>query len=267
MKKNIDRNIPYFKFDWCKVIEAEYGWLSDNYLAYFRLAKWIYHPITTSKEVHVENPSQIDKWNVNDCTKWLKRYGLNLEGNLDDLRSTIMMHKQSPLPLLEVNQSCSSHNICTMIGCILSMISWVIKREVIEDTPSQIDREIKLFLSYLNIVSTSLQESTIVWINSYNCQSLLNLPFTFGPLVTYWEGDCGEGYLRHVKPRIRDVHTKNWNMNVHINLLNDTSMGSVLDTHFSKKKSSKRYLAEYQRFTKQSGRFKNMYHHYSSVEE
>ena len=63
--------------------------------------------------VYVENPSQVDKWNMNDCKKWLKRYGLNFEGNLDDLRSTILMHKKSPLPLLEVNQSCSSHNICT----------------------------------------------------------------------------------------------------------------------------------------------------------
>ena len=43
-------------------------------------------------------------------------------------------------------------------------------------------------------------------------------------------------------------------------------MGSVLDTRF-KKKSSKRTLAKYQRFNKQSGRLKNMYHKYSSVEK
>ena len=55
-------------------------------------------------------------------------------------------------------------------------------------------------------------------------------------------------------------------MNVHINLLNDTSMGSVLDTHFQKK-SSKRTLAKYQRFNKQSDRLKNMYQKYSSVEK
>ena len=129
-----------------------------------------------------------------------------------------------------------------MIGCMLSLILQVMKRDVTEDTPSQMDREIKLFLSYLNIVSISQQQSTIVWINSYNWQSLLNLPFAvelFGPLVNYWEGgNCGEGYLRHAKSRIRDVHTKNWNINVYINLLNDISMGSVLDTHFSKKSSN-----------------------------
>ena len=82
---------------------------------------------------------------------------------------------------------------------------------------------------------------------------MLNLLFVvelFGPLANYWKGgNCGEGYLRYVKPRICDVHTKNCNMNVRINLLNDTSMGVVLDTHFSKK-SSKRHLVKYQRFNK-----------------
>ena len=108
-----------------------------------------------------------------------------------------------------------------------------------------------------------MQTKCIVWISSYNYQSLLNLPYVvtlFKPLANFWGRiNCGEGYLRHVKPRIRDVHTKNWNMNVHINLLNDNSMGSVLDTHFSNK-SSKRYFTKYQRFKKQSARLKNMYH-------
>ena len=85
---------------------------------------------------------------------------------------------------------------------------------------SQIDREIKK-LSYVNIVSKSMQTKYTVWISSYNYQSLRNLPYAvtlFGPLANFWEGgNCGEGYLRHVKPRIRDIHTKNWNMNVHIN--------------------------------------------------
>ena len=88
---------------------------------------------------------------------------------------------------------------------------------------------------------------------------LLNLPYAvilFGPLANFWEGsNCGEGYLRHVKPRIRDVHPKKWNMNLHINLLKDNLMGSVLNTHFSNK-LSKRHYAKYQRFKKQSARLK-----------
>ena len=60
-----------------------------------------------------------------------------------------MMYKQSPSPLLEVNQSCSSNIICTMIGCMLSIISQVMKRDVTKDTPSQMDKEIKLFYRIL----------------------------------------------------------------------------------------------------------------------
>ena len=55
-------------------------------------------------------------------------------------------------------------------------------------------------------------------------------------------------------------------MNMHINLLNDSSMVSVLDNHFLNK-SSKSYLGNYQRFKKQSVGLKNMYHKYSSVDE
>ena len=95
------RIIPYFKFDRCKIIEAESGWVSNNYLAYYRLAKLIYHPITTFNEVHVENSLQVEKWNRNDYKQLLKRYDLNLEENLDDLRSTIMIHKQSSLPTIK----------------------------------------------------------------------------------------------------------------------------------------------------------------------
>ena len=55
-------------------------------------------------------------------------------------------------------------------------------------------------------------------------------------------------------------------MNVHIHLLNDNSMESVWDNHFSNK-LSKRHFAKYQRFKKQTARLKNMYHTYNSVEE
>ena len=94
------------------------------------------------------------------CIKWLKGYGFNFEQGLYSLRSTIMMHRQSSLPLIEVNKNCSTDNINLMIGGMLSMISLVMKRNVTDDTPSRMGREIKLFLSYLNIVSASLQKKT-----------------------------------------------------------------------------------------------------------
>ena len=45
------------------------------------------------------------------------------------------------------------------------------KRDIMDDTPSQMDREIKLCLSYVDIVSKSMQTKHTVWISSYNYQS------------------------------------------------------------------------------------------------
>ena len=121
------------------MIDAKSGWVSDNYSAYCRLVKWMYHPITTL---------QTDK----------------------------------------VDKHCSKDNIDMMIGDMLSMVSQIMKRDIMDDTPSQMDREIKLFLSYVNIVSKSMQTKYTIWISSYNYQSLLNLPYAvtlFGPLANF----------------------------------------------------------------------------------
>ena len=93
MKKYVYRTIPLLKFDWCKTIDAESGWVSDNYLAYCSLMKWMYHLITTL---------QTDK----------------------------------------ADKHCSKDNINMMIGGMLSMVSQVMKRDVTDDTPSQMNREI-----------------------------------------------------------------------------------------------------------------------------
>ena len=68
------------------------------------------------------------------------------------------------------------------------MVSQIMRRDVTDDTPSQMGREIKLFLLYVNIVSKSMQIKHTVWISSYSYQSLLNLPYDvtlFEPLANF----------------------------------------------------------------------------------
>ena len=67
-----------------------------------------------------------------------------------------MIRKQILLQLIEVSGNYSSNSINMMIGGILSMISQVLKKNATKDTPIRMNIKIKLFLSYLNIVSTSL---------------------------------------------------------------------------------------------------------------
>ena len=49
IKNKVYDTVPSMTLDWCKLIEAEVGWVSDNYLAYCRLIKWIYHSVAMSK--------------------------------------------------------------------------------------------------------------------------------------------------------------------------------------------------------------------------
>ena len=42
--------VPLMRLDWLKLIDQELGWVSDNYLGYCRLVKWIYHSITRSNK-------------------------------------------------------------------------------------------------------------------------------------------------------------------------------------------------------------------------
>ena len=74
-------------------------------LAYCRLVKWMHHPITTlEKDNYVENSSPVETWNKDVCIKWLKLYGFNFEQAFQNSRSTIIIHKQSSLPLIEINK-------------------------------------------------------------------------------------------------------------------------------------------------------------------
>ena len=43
------------------MINAKSSWVSDNYLAYCRLVKWVHHPFTTFEEdMYVENSSLVE---------------------------------------------------------------------------------------------------------------------------------------------------------------------------------------------------------------
>ena len=134
------------------------------------------------------------------------------------------------------------------------------------------DRETKLCLSNVDIFYKSLQtqKRDLVWFRKSNFQSLLNLPHAknlYGPSVNLWQGsNQREGYMRHVKPKITSVHTKKWNMNVHLNLLNDNALNSILDNHFTTEASddtSRRFRKVRMERMKQP----TMFYKYNNVDE
>ena len=42
---SIFHHITDMSLDWCKLLVAKSGWVSDNYIAFARVCKWCYHPI------------------------------------------------------------------------------------------------------------------------------------------------------------------------------------------------------------------------------
>ena len=43
--KKIFPPIVNMGLDWCKLIDTEAGWVSDNYLTFARIMKWYYYPL------------------------------------------------------------------------------------------------------------------------------------------------------------------------------------------------------------------------------
>ena len=41
--------------DWYNIIESESGRVSDNYLVYCKIVKWLYHTITKLKKLYIMN--------------------------------------------------------------------------------------------------------------------------------------------------------------------------------------------------------------------
>ena len=94
--------------DWCKLLDNESGWVSDNLLAFARVIKWYYYPITTltSENKYAEPLIAVEVWTKPMCKEWLKLYGLKTNGKVSAIRKVIVdsrTNKTNPPKLLECN--------------------------------------------------------------------------------------------------------------------------------------------------------------------
>ena len=98
----------------------------------------------------------------------------------------------------------------------------IIRREIIKNTITETDMEIKLYLSnvhsaqntipFINLNESFLKQTYLL--TKYNVMSLLNIPETmekYNHLLNLWAGSSqGESYLCYTKSRIIDMHSKDW---------------------------------------------------------
>jgi len=268
--------------DWCKLLDKKSGWVSDNYLAFARVIKWFYHPLTMLQpdSNDIEPTTPVKKWNKHICAEWLKNHDCDNNGQVNELRNMIIHLKSNNgmVPKVVDDNNCCLGDINHCIGSLLSMVAIVMTKEVdTKTTPYEMDREIKIFLTNIDNIDSRMinnkskksMKRAYYWIRKYNYQSLLNLPRAMqirGPLVNCWEGaNQGEGYLRFAKPMIRDIHSINWQLNAHLNLLRGNAFDSVVNNHIidnCTKPVHNRYI-EY--INMRENRRKKMYFSYSTV--
>ena len=124
--------------DWCKLLVAKSGWVSDNYIAFARVCKWFYHPIIIlqNKEEYNEPRVPINSWYAKMCKDWLDAHGYSSNGNVKELRNRITDYNNdttNPPKLLE-SLCCSPQDINNLIGSLLAMISSTMRNEVTDES-------------------------------------------------------------------------------------------------------------------------------------
>ena len=281
---HIFKHIADMGLDWCKLLVATSGWVSDNYIAFARICKWFYYPIIVlhRKESYKESSIPVKQWYAKICKDWMAAHGYDTDGTVNELKDRILALKNdtlSPPQLLE-HESCSAQQILDLIGSLLSMVSSIMKHEVSNVTIDVIEREIKLFLTNLHIVQDKIyseeanKEDTSTkpyWLKKYNHLSLLNIPKTmklFGPMINLWEGsNQGEGYLRFAKPKLTNIHSKNWNINAHCEMLKQMSLDEVIESHVNNNYTTEKCHRFLKYKNSRMDRKKKMYMKYKSVSD
>ena len=219
---------------WMQLLDSSSGWVSENYLGFCRIIKWYY------------------------CSDIL----LKTEQNCSEIKDT----KLSIIGNL-------TSSLYAMVGLIMSEL---VNQTVISYT----DRVIRIFLSNLRNYETYSKRNKHgklkdkkkpIWITKYNYQSLMNIPEQmqlFGPLVQLWEGsNQGEGYLRFIKPKINNVHAKNWHINAHKRLLEEISLDRIID-RYTDKRTEGDQEHEYRPMKHlRERRQKTKYHTYDSIRD
>jgi len=153
---NIFEPIADMGLDWCKSLVVNSGWVSDDYIVFARICKWLYYPITTlqEREAYKEPIIAVEHLYVKMCRDWLSAHGCDTNGKVHVLKAIIIDiidYADNPPKLIE-DSRCSMKVFNNLIGNLLSIISYIMRNEVTDESIDGIEREIKLFLSNLHIV-------------------------------------------------------------------------------------------------------------------
>ena len=153
--------VSEMSLEWCKLLVSSSGWVSDNYVAFSRVIKWFYYPITFleyGNELQKDG-LDVERWDGVKCRNWLAENHCDTNGNLKILKERIrnQIDTMALKPRIDDRSKLLEKQINQFIGSLLSMISCVMAKYVTEVKISRVEREVKVFLSYLNLLESSIQ--------------------------------------------------------------------------------------------------------------
>ena len=228
---------------WCKAFEYRGGklggWVSENYLAMTRLAKWFYSALGDlyTERAYVQPDKPVKDWKCKELEGWLKARGLKYSGNKPVLIARVngCMRQPGGPPELKSVKAGPVENALNVINALVAMISRLMATKVDSHVVADCERHIKVFLNAFHAFDLRFDKKDDIpsWISSYNFMCLLNLPSVmerFGPLRLLFEGGKnGEGVLPPLKDHLSMGLRKNWPVNVITNILRDKSMDYLKD--------------------------------------
>ena len=88
----LSKPISDMGLDWCKLINEELGWVSDNILAFARIITWHYHPVTIlhAGKTFQELNTPVTKWLLPSYKEWLRAHGYEHDVKVRNRRSYII---------------------------------------------------------------------------------------------------------------------------------------------------------------------------------
>jgi hypothetical protein len=230
---------------WCKIQpyrgEKLGGWVSENFMAFARVAPWVYsclHTLDDDPPLHPQDGKPISRWTADECKNFLRPRRIMLTGNVKDLRQRVQENFDLPIP---PPVGGPVEEVDALIVSQWEMNCFFMGMENLPEDDSAKKMGnclIRLFLNALAVHDSSTGpvagRKLPIWVTQYNCQSLLNLPDQtemLGPIRNRWEGGKrGEGFLRVVKPIVQSGR-KNWQKNLFSNILRQKTLVQMKATN------------------------------------
>ena len=240
-------------------------YVSENYLAFARMSKWLYGNLDSLQVSEQYRDPPKDKcfttYSVKEARNWLKARHIEFPDQAK--KSTLLTIitqaiNQNPLgqwPPIHVEDDRRNAPVIVIervISSFLAMLSRIMIRGVItREQSSDCDRHVKLFLSQFDALlsyhasenSSNSGKNSPDWLSKYNFITLLNIPdcmLRYGSLRLLFEGDGkGEGALPLLKEVISSFRG-NWAANAATKYYHKRSIKEVISSSIANMPSSDR---------------------------